>query len=77
MLTNEETLTNEVIAKIDSMTQRLSAGAVPKDDIEAVTALRDGMRFGVSYKKRLEYDSGNSRRQAILAQRARRSRRTL
>lgn len=72
MLTPEETLTNNVIAKIDAMTQRLSAGAVPKDDIEAVTALRDGMRLGVSHKKNLEYDRGNSRREAIMAQRARR-----
>ncbi|KKN00640.1 hypothetical protein LCGC14_1135950 [marine sediment metagenome] len=77
MLTNEETLTNEVIAKIDSMTQRLSAGAVPKDDIEAVAALRDGMQYGVEVLRIREYDKGNSRREAIMAQREKRSRRTL
>lgn len=66
MLTHEE-----ILAKIGSMTQRLDGGLVPKDDIEAVTALRDGMKHGVDILRIREYDSGNSRRQAIRDQKAR------
>ena len=66
MLTHEE-----LLAKIDSMTQRLDVGLIAKDDIEATTALRDGMRHGVGILRIKEYDSGNSRREAILAQRER------
>jgi hypothetical protein len=57
---------------IASMTQRLADGLVPKDDIEAVTALRDGMQYGVDILRVKEYDSGNSRREAIMAQREKR-----
>ncbi len=66
MLTHEE-----ILAKINSMSQRLDSGLVPKDEIEAITALRDGMQHGVDILRLKEYDSGNSRRQAIADQKAR------
>jgi hypothetical protein len=66
MRTNEKAL-----AQIESLSQRLADGLVPEDQIEAVTALRDGMQMGVDTLRTEEYDSGNSRRQAIRDQKAR------
>ena len=60
-----------ILAKIDSMTQRLDAGLVPEKDIEATTALRDGMKHGLDLLRIEEYDSKNRRREAIMEQRER------
>ena len=68
---NEVLTHEEVLAKIDSMSQRLADGLVPEDEIEAVTSLRDGMQYGLDILRIREYDSGNSRREAIMAQRER------
>lgn len=61
----------EVLEKIEILTRHLDMGMVHADDIEAVTALRNGMQYGVDILRIREYDSGNSRRQAIMEQRAR------
>ncbi len=61
----------EVIARIASIEYRLNEGLVPEEQIEAVTALKDGMRHGLDVLRSKEYDSGNSRRQAIRDQKAR------